>query len=299
MKQILIIIVFTLSSVHVFAQTPEKFNYQGVARDGNGGVIADEVIAVRFTILDGDLTEHYKEEWNVFTNEFGLFDMKIGNGFVLQGDFTSISWGEASYYLRVELDPTGGTSYQNMGTTQLVSVPYALYSKDTEAGKYKVGDYALGGIVFYVDETERHGLVCYNQDLGFGARWYMGTYGESFATGDGMYAGEMNTLIMITGQMVLGSDGGGNAATACAELSANGFADWCLPSKAELNQIYWNRDVINAAIQANFGVVLSTEIYWSSTESNNNWAHSQNFTTGGQGTNNKSDYHLVRPIRKF
>lgn len=115
-----------------FAQAPEKINYQGVANDVSGNPLATQNIGIRFSIHSGSPTGSivYSETHNTTTDAQGVFSLIIGDGTVVSGTFSTINWGSNSYYLQNEMDPTGGTSYTDMGTTQLVSVPYALYAKE-------------------------------------------------------------------------------------------------------------------------------------------------------------------------
>lgn len=125
--------VFTIASI--FAQAPEKFNYQGVARDNSGNVLPNQNIAIKLSIITGTPTGtvQYSERHVVTTNSFGLFSVKIGEPTsVITGSFAAITWASGDKYVKVELDPTGGSSYTDMGTSQLVSVPYALNSGDNK-----------------------------------------------------------------------------------------------------------------------------------------------------------------------
>lgn len=133
MKKILLtlaIAAFLFTSA--FAQAPEKINYQGVANDVSGNPLATQNIGIRFSIHSGSPTGSiiYSETHNTTTDAQGVFSLIIGDGTVVSGTFSTINWGSNSFYLQNEMDPTGGTSYTDMGTTQLVSVPYALYAKE-------------------------------------------------------------------------------------------------------------------------------------------------------------------------
>jgi len=119
-----------LLTLQLKAQAPEAFNYQGVARNSSGAVLPNQAIGLRFTIHQGSTsgTSVYQETQAPTTNQFGLFAVAVGEGTVVSGSFSGISWGASSYYLQVEMDPTGGTNYSDVGTTQFLSVPYALYA---------------------------------------------------------------------------------------------------------------------------------------------------------------------------
>jgi len=170
---------------------------------------------------------------------------------------------------------------------------------------YSIADFAQGGIVFWVDETGQHGLVCAKEDHdgGSGVRWYAGTYGSTRAMGDGPYAGEANTAIIIAAQVAIGDDGSTYAACICNELQVTEggktYGDWYLPSKEELNLMYQNKATIDATATANGGSSFASVYYWSSTELNNGIAWFQYFDDGSQGGSLKDGTGYVRAIRAF
>ena len=131
----LITAFFTMLSLATFAQSPpEAFSYQGVARDNGGNVLANQLIGLRIAIQDGIGADLYVERHTLTTNDFGLFNTAIGTGIIISGSFASIDWSSDNHYVNVRIDPTGGTSYVNLGISQLLSVPYALHSKSSEDG---------------------------------------------------------------------------------------------------------------------------------------------------------------------
>ncbi|MCG3166365.1 MAG: hypothetical protein POELPBGB_02143 [Bacteroidia bacterium] len=136
MRKLLIILFlsivnYQLSITNSFAQSPEKMNYQGLARDASGVELANQAIALRLSIRQGGNNGSivYQELHSVTTNQFGLFNVEIGGGSVLSGVFSVIDWGMGPYYFQVELDENGGNNFTDMGTMQFISVPYALYAK--------------------------------------------------------------------------------------------------------------------------------------------------------------------------
>lgn len=135
-KQIYLIISIVLFSGLILAQTPQSFKYQAVARNSNGTLIQNQLVAFRISILEGSPsgTLVYQERHTLTTSNYGSVNLDIGLGTVLQGTFSSIIWSAGQMFLKVELDPAGGTAYLDMGTTQLLSVPYALYSRSSENG---------------------------------------------------------------------------------------------------------------------------------------------------------------------
>jgi hypothetical protein len=124
-------ICFVLFILKGIAQAPESFKYQAVARDLSGQTIINSTISLRLSILDGTSSGAvvFQETQSVTTNDFGLFAISVGSGTLTAGSFSGIDWANGDKFLKVETDFTGGNSYSEMGTTQLLSVPYALYAK--------------------------------------------------------------------------------------------------------------------------------------------------------------------------
>ncbi len=119
----------------LFSQAPQSFNYQAVARDNAGDILQSRSISIRFTITDEqDGAVLYQETQTTTTNQFGLLTMNVGKGVPVFGDFSSIPWAAVNAWLQVDMDPDGGTDYVTMGTSQLLSVPYSLYSASGNEG---------------------------------------------------------------------------------------------------------------------------------------------------------------------
>lgn len=120
-------------SITTFAQAPEKMNYQGVARDGSGNILADQSIGLEIKIhsSSGVGPIVYDEIHTTITNQFGLFNIQIGTGNIQSGTFSNIDWGNDEFYIETLLDPNGGNNFTSLGIQQLVSVPYALYAKNS------------------------------------------------------------------------------------------------------------------------------------------------------------------------
>jgi hypothetical protein len=131
-KTILISIVF-LFALSIFAQSPHMFNYQAVVRSPTGDILDNQNVSFEIVILQTSSTGTpvYTETHNATTNEYGLVTLKIGDG-VTSDNLSSIDWGADDYFMKVSMDEEGGTDYQEMGTTQLLSVPYSLYSETAE-----------------------------------------------------------------------------------------------------------------------------------------------------------------------
>ena len=306
-KKIFTILAAVLLAVSVFAQSPEKMSYQAVVRDNSNNLVTSTEVGVQISILQGSATGTavYVETQTPTTNANGLISIEIGGGV----GFDAINWANGLYFIKTETDLTGGTTYTITGTSQLLSVPYALYAKTAEsvAGTittYSVGDFAHGGIVFWLDETSQHGLVCAKQDQSTGIRWYAGTFGNTRAFGVGPLSGEMNTAIIIASQVAIGDDGSAYAAYICAELKiteeGKTYGDWYLPSKDELYLMHQNKATINATATANGGSDFATDYYWSSTDHDNYDAWGQEFSNNGtQSYFYKATASYVRAVRAF
>ena len=135
MKKIYTIVAALLMTASVFAQAPEKMSYQAVVRDASNQLTTNQAVGMQISILQTTATGTavYVETQTPTTNANGLVSLEIGTGTVVSGDFTTIDWANDTYFIKTETDPTGGTTYTITGTTQLMSVPYALHAKTAES----------------------------------------------------------------------------------------------------------------------------------------------------------------------
>src|SRR5690554_6802597 len=308
MKKLFTFMVAVFLTATLWAQSPEKMSYQAVIRNSSEALVTNTTVGMQISILQGTAsgTAVYVETQSPTTNANGLISIKIGDGTVQSGDFTNIEWANGPYFIKTETDPAGGTDYTITGTSQLLSVPYALHAKTAGSGSttYSVGDFAQGGIVFWVDETGQHGLVAAKEDQSTGVRWYAGTYGNTQAKGHGPLSGEANTSIIIAAQVAIGDDGSTYAARICNELQVTEgcktYGYWYLPSIEELDLMYQNKATIDATAGVNGGSGFASSYYWSSTEANNSTAWAQYFDNGGQFNFSKNTSSTrVRAVRAF
>ena len=127
----LIVLSFLSFQVFCFGQAPEGINYQAVIRDNAGNVIQNNNVSLKMslyqTAIGGAII--YEESFSSTTDNFGLVNLIIGQGNSLIGDFALIDWSTGPYFLEISADENGGNNYEVIGTQQLMSVPYALYSK--------------------------------------------------------------------------------------------------------------------------------------------------------------------------
>ena len=130
MKRFLIGIICLISTLNLWAQAPQSFNYQAVARDASGTPLTNQSVSFRISIHQGTHTGEvsYAEIHQAITNKFGIANLAIGQGAPVAGEFETIKWGSGDHFLEIEFDPQGGTDYLSMGTTQMLAVPYAMHA---------------------------------------------------------------------------------------------------------------------------------------------------------------------------
>lgn len=131
MKKIYVLVASICMSASLFAQAPQKMSYQAVIRNTSNQLISNGTVGIQISILQGSATgtASYIETHTATTNSNGLATVQIGGGTLVSGDFSTIDWSNGPYFMKTETDPNGGTVYSISGTTQLLSVPYALYAE--------------------------------------------------------------------------------------------------------------------------------------------------------------------------
>ncbi|MEQ9102463.1 MAG: DUF1566 domain-containing protein [Imperialibacter sp.] len=445
MKKISVNVFLMLLSVAIQAQVPYAISYQGLVRNANNVVVANSTVSLRVSIIKTTATGSivYVETHSTTTDGNGIFTVKIGEG-SSSDNFAAINWLSDKYFLKREIDPAGGSNYTISGTTQFLSVPYALYANtaesvllddgkvlvgessgkssgktvgddltisnsgmvtissdavgsaeildnslsasdlatsavgsdeiangsimDTDLDKVnitvsgfavpqndtgangqllsnvadpnldmdaatkayvddledqlnylikslkeagsipiQIGDYVFGGVVAYVlqsgdpgyDANQQHGIIVAVTDQSNLALW--GCLETTIAGADGaaIGTGMQNTLDIVAGCATAGI-----AARLCHDLNLNGYTDWYLPSKDELNLLYLSKSSINASALANGGTAfVNNRRYWSSTEKNSSEAWIQNMSNGDQLSTMKTIFasspEAVRAVRSF
>jgi len=128
-----LLFIFSLLTLSLLGQ--DGINYQGAATDANGDELTNQNISIRASVLSASANGNleWEETHSTTTDQFGLFNVVIGQGTNTTNGatatFDDMDWGSADHYLKIEMDATGGTNYAMIGTTQMMSVPYALYAK--------------------------------------------------------------------------------------------------------------------------------------------------------------------------
>ena len=286
------IVAGLLLTASVFAQAPQKMSYQAVIRNSSSVLITSTPVGVRISILQGSIfgPSVYVETQTPSTNANGLVSLEIGTGTVITGIFSAINWAAGPYFIKTETDPTGGTAYTIVGTNELMSVPYALFSvtgPQVPIGGFThyLGEAFNGGIIYYLykgSDGLEHGLIValtHSTNLVWQTT---ATLVNANRTEDGAY----NTNLMT----------GSPAATYIATLGAG----WYLPSIDELGLLYYNRYNATKGLRAGNHTLLSVNEYWSSTENDATSAWRFSFWTADVSVGYKTPTgHRVRGVRAF
>jgi hypothetical protein len=307
MKNFYTLLLFLFVTVSILAQAPEKMSYQAVLRDASNSLLTNQEVGIQISILQAR-TEVYIETQTATTNINGLVSIVIGAG-TSSDDFSAIDWSAGLYFIRTATDPSGGSNYAIIGTSQLMSVPYALYAKTS--GSATPGPQGVAGAQGIQGEIGATGTA--------GAQ---GTVGDTGATGADGAAGTngtqstytVNTLYPDLGGYVIAVRDGGKHGLVVAmqdqgisswfeannllsdannhDVNGAKFMDWQLPTKRELNLMY-------GVYKGSNGAILNGDSYWSSSEDDGNIAWRQDFEFGFQNDSNKGVTSYVRAVRAF
>ena len=307
MQKIYSIIVGLFMVTCVFAQTPNKMSYQAIIRNTSNALVGNSAVGMRISILQTSAsgTAVYVETQTPTTNANGLASIEIGGGTVVSGNFSTINWANGPYFIKTETDPTGGNNYTITGTSQLLSVPYALYAANagTSSGggnfTHYIGEVFGGGVIFHLwkdAQGAEHGLIVDKTDLSTAQSWsniYTTLIGPTAQSSwDGL--SNSNAIVGEAGHT-------SSAAALCLNSTNGGQSDWYLPSIQELNML-WNNNytVARSLTQISGTTQLSQASYWSSTEGNYD-AWFFNFFYGGVPSyaTNKFEPFYVRAVRAF
>lgn len=230
--------IVMLGITAVKAQTGlNGINYQAVARNTNGTVLANQPVKVKLSILGGSANGpvQYQENHSLTTNQLGLFTLQIGKGTVATGTFAAVPWQNANQYLKVEL-ALGAVSYADLGTTQLMSVPYALYAANGNPGPQgatgAAGPQGLPGIQGPAGAVGPAGPAGINGVAGLnGAKGDQGIPGTAGAKGDKGDKGEPGgpftlpyAAVETNSSPLFYLSNQGNGAAIAAQNEANGYA---------------------------------------------------------------------------
>jgi uncharacterized protein (TIGR02145 family) len=164
-SMLLLVALFIFTSVVLKAQSPQKINFQSIVRNTSGVIVSNKSVKFKITILADSTTGTpvYSETHLKTTDAIGLVSLQIGSGTVTNGVFSSLNWGNASHFIKLEADFSGGNTYVTLGTQELMSVPYAMYAAKTDtaslnltnrfAEKAPVNNPEFTGTVYGITQT--------------------------------------------------------------------------------------------------------------------------------------------------
>ncbi|MBI5542214.1 MAG: hypothetical protein HY951_19310 [Bacteroidia bacterium] len=200
----LITVLIFVICIQAISQTPQKFKYQGICRDNLGVVVQNQSVNVRLSIHDliATGTIAYQETFSIVTNQFGLITLDVGDGVVQQGVFSTISWQTGDKFLEIEMDL--GSGYISMGTTQLLSVPYALHSKTAESITGAITETDPVFVTSPANGIANNDITNWNTVYGWGNH---STAGYLVSEVDGSVTNEIQTL-SISNDTIYLSNGG-------------------------------------------------------------------------------------------
>ncbi|MBR5644326.1 MAG: hypothetical protein IKW77_09080, partial [Salinivirgaceae bacterium] len=135
-KNLFLAVTATLATMAAMAQA-DGFSYQAVVRDANGELVDNSKVGLRITLTSGkDGQAVYQETHTPTTNSYGVLTVTVGAGTHTEGQsLQNVNWAGGDVWMRVEIDPRGGTKYTNMGSTKLQSVPFAYYAANGGNGE--------------------------------------------------------------------------------------------------------------------------------------------------------------------
>jgi hypothetical protein len=331
MKNTLTFLAIIVLAVNAYTQSPEKINYQAIVRDVGNNLLTNQAVNFQISILQGSAsgTYLYSETQIGTTNAYGLVNLQIGAG-TSTDDFSTIDWADGPYFIQLEIDVSGGTNFQLMGASQLLSVPYALYAKKadvdgsetkvtagtnvtvtglgTSVNPYIINSMGVGGFTHYIGELYgggiivaiwkeagiEKGLIASLTDLSSGSTWSNVTQTLIGPSAQSWTDGQANTNAIIAQPGHTSS-----AAKLCNDYVSGGYSDWYLPALAELVNCFRPAYIVYNTLGPTNGFKLDGS-YWSSTEYEAWQATDSGVLDSRPSTNYKSStYDRVRCIRKF
>jgi hypothetical protein len=248
----------------------------------------------------------YSENQTAITDDLGHINLVVGQGTPNTGTFAGINWANGTYYLSIELNT--GSGYVVMGTTQLLSVPYALHANTATSTTgnsggftHYIGEAFGGGVIFHLWKDAlgvEHGLIVDKTDLSTSQAWSNIDQTLIGATAQSSWDGLSNSNAIVA------QAGHTNSAAAlCLNSSNGGQNDWYLPSVQELNMLWNNYYTVARSLTQISGATQLETYYWSSRESGSSFAWVFNFGSGSangdQSDGVKFLTYSVRAVRAF
>lgn len=311
----------------VTAQNSGFFNYQALVA-GPDGTPYEGTVGIRISILQpGENGDVVYSERHTKATENGFVSFRVGEGEqVYLGEFDTINWSAGPSFIKTEIAPGGGYSYSLSSTTELASVPVAMYARTADSvaedfleadplfsasvasmitvedttrwnalskkSRYHIGDLHQGGMIFYLEPDGEHGLVVSLSDIAESVVWAVS---DVFSDASSNYNGAQNTSEIVS------TEGAGDyAAYYCDTLVLNGYDDWYLPAPDEMYLLFRAGYVLNTILEQDGDAQtegITAGEYWTSKE--RNATESFLFLNGHLGHAAKNQVANVRAIRAF
>ncbi len=312
MKKFLLYLLAIMLTTNILSQSPEKISYQAVIRNNTNSLLTNAIIGIRISILQGSVNGDpvYIETHTTSTNGNGVVSIQIGSGNTIS-DFSSIDWSDGPYFLKTETDPTGGSTYTITGTSQFLSVPYALHATTAENllnstpesdpvynSNFSFSDAKDGDVLvysgdlkkwvnyspineFYIGQEKDGGIIfyLYNDSNGDQHGLIVSiTENNYLSWGGGTFRNRTRTEDGFFNYNLMSDSPAKNWIE--TTLNINGESGWYLPAIDELNLLWNNRFLINKILRLKGYSLLSESRYWSSTEVSVGIAYYFNFNNG-------------------
>lgn len=333
MTRFLVFIFLLLAELSTFGQAPDLVSFQALARDSSQNILINSLLLVRFSIHNNSVNGPtvYQEEHSTTTNGFGQFSLNLGGGVSSTGSFDSINWGQGAKYLQIEIRKSTNEPFINLGGEQLLSVPYALYAKNTELPpgtqggllywngsawvsigtgttnqiltwcngqpqwgpcQLNIGDPFEGGVIGYILQPE---------DPGYNPQQTHGIIAAPFDQSIGAPWGCFNQLLGYYDTNI--GAGFVNTKGIIRLCNTAGIAAYICDTLTLNGYTDWflpTYDELNKLyLNKNLIGGFSNDFYWTSSEFNINNTYGQDFGTGVQSSQGKYALLKVRAIRYF
>jgi hypothetical protein len=299
MKRFILFTSLVFLAIGIYAQPPQLIPYQAIARDNSGNPVLNQNIGLRFSIHDQTLNGAvvWQEAQTVVSNNLGIIVTALGG----TSQLTSVDWGSGAKFLQVEMDIAGGSNYLDMGTQQMMSVPYALYA-ETSGSVINNGGGGNGSFTHWIGELYGGGIICHLWKDAQGVEHGLIASLVDLYSVNGMvpYAGHVDGInanfaldglansILISNNSIsnFGPSYDQYAVALCMNYVVDGFDDWYLPAIREVEYLQKNLFELNnqLALMSNANIIGSLiedfepKYYFSSTTFNGTGISSDFYT---------------------